>query len=32
MPVQVYLDAFPDQVYEGIFSEIDTMPENGSDF
>lgn len=30
MPVQVYLDTFPDQVYSGTFTEIDTMPEGSS--
>jgi len=32
MPVEVYLDAFPDTVYTWVFSEIDTMPENWWDF
>ena len=27
MKVEVTVDAFPDQVYSGVFSEIDTMPE-----
>ncbi len=30
MSVQVYLDTFPDQVYSGTFTEIDTMPEGNS--
>lgn len=30
MPVEVYLDAFPGEVYSGAFSEIDTMPERSS--
>lgn len=30
MKVEVTVDAFPDQVYSGVFSEIDTMPEGNS--
>ena len=30
MQVEVTVDAFPDQVYSGVFSEIDTMPEGNS--
>lgn len=30
MPVQVYVDALPDAVFEGKFSEIDTMSEGSS--
>lgn len=27
MPVQVFVDALPDAMFEGKFSEIDTMSE-----
>lgn len=30
MPAQVYVDALPDAVFEGKFSEIDTMSEGSS--
>lgn len=30
MTVQVFVDVFPDQVYSGVFSEIDTMPDGNS--
>jgi len=30
MNVQVSVDAFPDQVYSGVFSEIDTMSEGST--
>ncbi len=31
MPVEVYLDAFPENTYTWVFSEIDTMPDSSSD-
>lgn len=32
MPVEVFVDAFPESVYTGTFSEIDTMPNHGGEF
>jgi hypothetical protein len=32
MPVEVYIDAFPDSVYTGYFSEINTMPNNSNGY
>ena len=32
MPVEVYVDAFPDSVYTWYFSEINTMPNNSNGY
>ena len=32
MPVEVYIDAFPDSVYTWYFSEINTMPDNSNGY
>ena len=32
MPVEIYIDAFPDSVYTWYFSEINTMPNNSNGY
>ncbi len=32
LPVEIYLDAFPNSVYTGTFYEVDTMPDGGGEY